>query len=402
MRLDADFVSRQWLPGLVARHLPSDEYDVVLRAGGDGAPILFARAPGGTDEVLAEADARAQLLKLDSGEPGRSHEHVNVPGGPGQRADDGARAHPRRLRVLLEHSAREDPERVTRLVQTLAERGWQLRVKHRAGSLAAAAAAIRRQNLLLGYGVLLLLAASLGLVLSSARAARRLARQQIEFVAGVSHELRTPISVVRAMSANLADGVVRGDEQVALYGRHLQQHSRRLGDLVERTLEYAGIASGRRRYESSAVDVAELVRQATSACELSASGSRVDVDVPPDLPQLRGDAPALLSALRNLIDNALRYSPCHQRVTVEVRRTGPQLAISVSDRGPGIEPEDLPHLFEPFYRGRNAVRDSTPGVGIGLALARQIADAHGGRLEVRSEPGTGSRFCLILPIGETA
>jgi signal transduction histidine kinase len=301
---------------------------------------------------------------------------------------------------------------VTRAGQLGAGEGrWMLMAKHRAGSLEAAVSAVRWRNLMISSSVLMLLTLAVGLILVSARRAQALARQQMEFVAAVSHELRTPVSVIGAAAGNLADGVVGDPQRVRKYGETIQGEARRLAETVERVLQLAGIAAGRAAVTQMPIHPADLVHDSIGACriEIEAAGFAVDVAIADDLPNVVGDVSALKSALQNLISNAVKYGGPARWLKVSAgpapgsRLSKGRLAVpgevlfTVEDRGMGIEADDRKHIFEPFYRGRDAVSQQIPGSGLGLNLVMRIAEAHGGRVTVSSEPGKGSTFTLALP-----
>jgi signal transduction histidine kinase len=277
-----------------------------------------------------------------------------------------------------------------------ADRRWRLVVTHPSGSLDRAVAATRRRNLALGLGILLVLAATVLMLLRATRRSQKLARQQIEFVAGVTHELRTPLAALRSAGENLADGVVQDPSQVARYGALIAREGRRLSDMVEQVLEYAGIQSGRRAYVREPTSVADLVAGAVAERRPLVEGKlEVVTEVPDGLPPLLGDPPALRRALGNLIGNAAKYGGGW--MAVRAAKVGKEVRISVADRGPGIPEEDLPHIFEPFFRGRRLAAGRVPGSGLGLSLVRHVCEAHGGRVSVTSREGHGSTFTLHLP-----
>lgn len=295
---------------------------------------------------------------------------------------------------------------ITRTGQLALEGRWLLMATHRAGSLEAAVASVRLRNLMISSGVLLLLTLAVGLIVVSARRAQSLARQQMEFVAAVSHELRTPVSVIGAAAGNLADGVVGDPQRVRKYGETIQGEARRLAETVERVLQLAGIAAGRAAASQTVIDPALLVQEAIAECrtEIDAAGATVETAIADDLPAIGGDHAALRSALRNLISNAVKYGGAARWVRVSAalpetgaRATPAAVMFTVEDRGIGIDAEDRRHVFEPFYRGREAVAQQIQGSGLGLNLVQRIADAHGGRVQVASEPGKGSTFTLWLP-----
>ena len=201
----------------------------------------------------------------------------------------------------------------------------------------------------------------------------------------------------------MADGVVTGADQVRRYGAVVRDEGRRLAEMVEETLGFAGIQAGRMRFESQPVDVAELVKQAVGACRGDAAGTgcEIEMQIEPELPMVIGDARYLAQCLRNLLSNALKYARESNWIGVRAARTGAddaaEVRVIVEDRGPGIDRADLPHIFDPFYRGRNALSAQIQGAGLGLSLVKNIMEAHGGKVEVSSTPGAGSRFTLHLP-----
>jgi signal transduction histidine kinase len=266
--------------------------------------------------------------------------------------------------------------------------------------------AIRRRNLAISSGVLMLLTLAIGLIVVSARRAQSLARQQMEFVAAVSHELRTPVSVIGAAAGNLADGVVGDPQRVKKYGETIQGEARRLAETVERVLQLAGIAAGRAAAARLPVSPEKLIHDSLGACraEIDAAGFTVETSIADDLPNVGGDVTALRSALQNLISNAVKYGGTAKWLRVSAKRPEPgtrltadAVLFSVEDRGLGIDTEDKKHIFEPFYRGREAVSQQIQGSGLGLNLVERIAEAHGGNISVVTEPGKGSTFTLSLP-----
>jgi len=277
---------------------------------------------------------------------------------------------------------------------------WRVVVTHRAGSLEAAVARARRRNLALSAAVLLLLAGSLAVMAFAAQRARRLARQQMELVAGVTHDLNTPLAAIRSAAQNLADGVVAAPDQVRRYGALIEREGSRLSALVAKALELAGIQSGSRVYRPEPVALAEVVGEALDASRwaLQEGGFAVEEDVPADLPPVRADRGALQMAVQNLVDNAVKHAAAGRWIGLRARAAGAWVTLTVEDRGPGIRPEDRPHLFEPFFRG-SAVAGPVAGSGLGLSLVRQVVEAQGGRVSVApGAAGRGSAFALRLPV----
>lgn len=279
---------------------------------------------------------------------------------------------------------------------------WLVAVQHASGSLEAAVASVRRRNLGISFGVLLLLSVSVALLAQASRRAQRLARLQMEFVAGVSHELRTPIAVIRSAAENLSQGVVGGSDRVKQYGRVMEGEARRLGDMLESVLQYAGVESGRGLGPLAPLAPADLIDKAIESARVSANSSaEVERAIPAELPTIVGDHAALKSAIQNLVVNAFKYGGGAQWVGVRAEQVSrgrkSEVHITVEDRGPGIPSQELPHIFEPFYRGTYAVGEQIHGNGLGLSLVQRIVRAHGGSVSVRARESGGTAFTIVLP-----
>lgn len=282
---------------------------------------------------------------------------------------------------------------------------WQLVVKHNTGSLDVAVANLRQRNVAISFSILLLLAVSMVMILISSRRAQNLAKQQLEFVAGVSHELRTPLAVICSAGENLADGVVGSSNQVKRYGGLIRDEGRRLTDMVEQILEFAGWQSHRRNYQLQPTQVVEVIENAVTSCKslIADSGVEIVKTFPSDLPLVNADQLALQRAIQNLIANAIKYSGDSKWLKIEANFhvTAKQVQINVIDKGIGISAKELPHIFEPFYRGQEVIDAQIHGSGLGLSLVKQIVSACGGKVDVSSVVGQGSTFTLSLPLADT-
>ena len=367
--LDMDVIRQQVLPALAERHFGGPaglDHDLRIVRQRERSTTVWASEPHGA--ALPRVDAAAGLLELRG-----EHGPAGPRGGPGFPA-----------RAYGEDSGR-----------------WRLEVANRAGPLDQVVAAARRRNLAVGFGVLVLLLAAVSLVVVSAGRAQRLGERQMQFVAAVSHELRTPVAVIRSTSENLADGVVKDLGQVRVYGGVIRDESARLGEMIEDVLAFAGASAHDRSQRSDEVPVAALVQDALAALAttLRAREFTVEQEVEPGLPSVRGDAAKLRHALQNLVENAMKYDGGRRWVAVRATfdREAQQVVLSVVDRGHGIPAADLPHVFEPFYRGRDAQERQIHGFGLGLALVRRTVEDHGGRVGVASTPGCGTTFTVRLP-----
>jgi signal transduction histidine kinase len=237
----------------------------------------------------------------------------------------------------------------------------------------------------------------------------QLARMQMDFVASVSHELRTPLAVLCSAADNLADGVVSGKEQLAKYSGVIRNQSRQINGLVNEVILFTSTQNGKGRYVLRPLQVSLLVQSAIDSTSelIQRAGFTLEKDIDLNIPSVMGDASALSQCLQNLITNALKYGARGRWISVQAHvgdskdRKRQEIRISVHDRGMGIDRADLPHIFEPFYRSPAAVAGQIHGAGLGLPIAKSLAEAMGGSLSVRTELGIGSVFILHLPIPET-
>ena len=387
IELDRPTLVEEMLPEIVERSF-GDGYGVALQAG--STPWLFYNSEPLWDvENYGQADLRRPLRG-----PGP------MAGAPTaeRRARGGLRS---RRAHLFDWRHRGEHARERQALERWAggEGAFTLLVKRRSGSVDDAVARYRRHNLALSLCILGLIGATAVVMTVSAQRAQRLARQQMAFVAGVTHELHTPLTAIRSAGENLADGVVSSPRQVRRYGELVEREGRRLSDMVAQSLELAGIQSGRRVYRREPVAVEALVDGALAASRWLLDQKQVEVEraVEPDLPELAGDAGALEQALRNLIENAVKYGG-ESWLAVRARRSASGVELEVADRGPGVAKEDLAHLFEPFYRGQAAGR-TVAGSGLGLSLVRHVVAAHGGTVTVGpGDGGRGAAFVVRLPV----
>jgi signal transduction histidine kinase len=284
---------------------------------------------------------------------------------------------------------------------------WVLVLQHRNGPLQAVVNRVQQRNLTISALVLLLLAATMGFLATASLRAQKFAKLQMEFVASVSHELRTPLTAIFSAGENMKDGFVDGESNMAHYGSIVTSQARQLVDLVDRILLFASIRSGKIHYELRPLQVSEILQRVrkTAAGLIEESAYTVEEHVEPGLPFVLGNLSAVCGCLENLITNALKYSERDGRIRIsatahELEHNGKEIRISVQDYGIGIGSSELPHIFEPFYRSPKVATAQIRGTGLGLFLAKHLAEVMGGRISVVSEVGVGSIFTLHLPAAQ--
>ena len=237
------------------------------------------------------------------------------------------------------------------------------------------------------------------LALAVAEGERERRHMHDNFVAMVTHQLKSPAASIKEC---LDTALTARECQVPQCKELVERAALRsqvLLDLMDDWLTLARAESGALMTAAEPLDLCAVAREAVAAAQEAPHHNDVDVRFVCDEPSLRlkGDPKALRELIINLVDNALRYTPDGGRVEVRVSAQGQEAAVCVSDTGPGISPEDKELVFEPFYRSESAKKK--PGTGLGLAIVKRIAEAHGGRVRVESEPGRGTTFTVHLPAG---
>ena len=400
-RLDVSVLEHEMLPALIERHF--------------GAASRGGEPPYRVSVTDVSGPAPRQVFPDPAGAPGRAST------APSEAADiefrvlrtrpfperQGDRDRPGfRLNDRDERRRFPPGERARRGRATEPDRdggAWLVRITHRRGSLEAATDAARQRNLYHSSGALFLIGVAFALVLVSARRARALAAQQVDFVAGVSHELNTPLQAIRSAGENLRTGVVRESTDVRGYGELIERESRRLTRLVEQVLQWAGIGRSPARNKVADIDLGELLHSAIAESHwfLEEHGVELELEGLEDLPSIPGDRDALITAFMNLLHNAAKYGrdadgAVRVRVGASCDPDRRQVTVAVTDRGSGIPKAEQRRIFDPFVRGRAATEGTQPGSGLGLSLARNTIEAHGGSITLDSEPGR-TTFSVSLP-----
>jgi len=228
----------------------------------------------------------------------------------------------------------------------------------------------------------------------------RVAQLQSDFVSAVSHEFRTPLTSLSGISELLANGRLADESRKNQAYTYLQRETGRLKRLVEDLLDFGRMESGRKQYQIEPHDVFGTVRAVVADFreEALAGGFEVELNLDANAPTVKADEQELRRAIRNLLENAVKYSPECRTVWVEGRVNHRQVAISVRDRGMGIEPREQREVFQKFVRGAGAKKAGIKGTGIGLSMVKQIADACGGEIRLESVVGEGSTFTIFFPL----
>jgi signal transduction histidine kinase len=223
-------------------------------------------------------------------------------------------------------------------------------------------------------------------------------RARRDLIAAVSHDLRTPLASLRALAEALDDGVVDDPEGVRRYLRLMTGETERLNMLIDDLFELARLESGALRLDRSPSPVQDLISEALERMTAQAGrkGLQLAGEVVGDPPPVLIDGQQVTRVLLNLVQNAIRHTPADGSVTLRAQPAEDGVLVEVRDTGEGIGADDLPRVFDRFYRGDPA-RTREAGAGLGLAIARGIVEAHGGRIWVESEPGRGTRFAFTLP-----
>jgi two-component system phosphate regulon sensor histidine kinase PhoR len=220
-----------------------------------------------------------------------------------------------------------------------------------------------------------------------------------DFVANVSHELRTPLSIVRGYIETLLDNPKTSEKELSRILRVMERHSRRLGLLVDDLLTLAQLESRNTTLQFSDVQLPELFDSVIRdwGKQLAEKRLKVAVDLLPEAQTIRADETRLHEVLYNLLDNAVKYSRENGEIRMQAVQRGDEVTVSVNDNGIGISKDDLPRIFERFYRADKARGRELGGTGLGLAIVKHIVQLHGGRVEAESEPGRGTTIRVVLP-----
>ncbi len=280
--------------------------------------------------------------------------------------------------------------------------GWRVGLFDRRGR--SIRQLVARERVIYGTligGMILGLLAGIAFTARASTREAQLARLRTDFVASVSHELKTPLALIRMYGETLDGGLVTTEPQRREFYGVIRRESERLTHLIDNVLDMARIDAGTKQYSLQDVELTGIVRAAVEAYRpfFTRDDFAVDITLPSEPVRLAADRDAVVQALINLFDNAVKYSADVKRVAVSLEPGERDVRLSVADRGIGIPAEEIPRIFDRYYRAPDAAHGATAGSGLGLTLVAHAMAAHGGRVDVESTPGDGSVFTLVFPRG---
>ncbi len=382
-----------------------------LKGGKDTQTGLFAAlAPpdGLIQEILRPAASRWAAIweaPVPKGDIIEGVEHDSWPSAANGEKEriHGIRLVAREDRVIMaEADLPEAPRSVLFSMPLLgATSPWALQIFSRDGqSVDAAARESRRWNLLFAATVLLLV---LGAVVLTRGFAHQIEASKLSnhLLSNVSHELKTPLSLIRLYTETLEAGRVKDEREGKKFLGIIGRESKRLGHLIENILNIQRIEEDRKQYSYAQVRPDKVVRETVDnyRFQLTEDGFEMKLDVDDNLPLLMIDEEAVAQALINLLDNAAKYSDTVKSIVVRCQQRDGEVLVSVRDRGIGIPQREHAKVFDSFYRVEKSLVHNVKGSGLGLAVVAHVAKAHGGRVEVDSTPGKGSKFTMHFPVG---
>ncbi len=253
-------------------------------------------------------------------------------------------------------------------------------------------------NLAIVAAGILVLAVGAGLIARSMTRESELSDLKSRFISGISHELKTPLSLLRLYSEMLELGRVKEEDRLEFY-RRLRQQSEALGEMLEQILDFSRLEAEQQRIARQSCEPREILEEAIDMLTAhGASPREVTLTVADDVPTLEADRRGLVRAVYNLLDNAAKYGAPDKPIEVRAERRNGAVALEVKDGGSGLDEDEIPRIFDRFYRGRAARATAVKGTGLGLSIAETVVKAHEGRIVVESSPGAGSTFTILLPV----
>jgi signal transduction histidine kinase len=221
-----------------------------------------------------------------------------------------------------------------------------------------------------------------------------------DFVSSVSHEFKTPLTSIKALTERLQEGKVQDPAKMKQYFSMISTDTDKLARLVKNILDFSRIEEGKKEYDFVETDISKLLAEQIENFKknMIQEGLKIHLQIFKDIPPLYIDRDAFSQALNNILDNAIKFSPDKKEISITIKRDRERVIIGIQDRGMGISPDEIDKIFDKFYQGKTALRQSIKGAGLGLTLVKHTVEAHGGKIAVESQVGQGSTFSLIFPI----
>lgn len=272
---------------------------------------------------------------------------------------------------------------------------------YHAGSLETAVRRAQILNLTVSFMLVILIGGTAWLLVRHAWRVQHLSEMQFQFVAGVSHDLRTPLTAVRGAAFNMSEGLVSDPSAIRQYARLILRNAEELGAMIDNVLVFSSSQQNRLQLCFQSCKVDELLRRAIDALsvEIQQTGCVLDLEIPPGPVEIQCDPVAIELVLRNLLGNALHHAAEGKWIGVRIVQEESCISIAITDRGRGLSEEEQKKIFDPFFRGEKALYQKKSGVGLGLSLARNTVELHGGSISVANAPGDqGLQFMVRIPV----
>ena len=277
---------------------------------------------------------------------------------------------------------------------------WKVALFERSGkSVEQLAGREKRLYLTLFVGILAVMLIGIIILARAVIHETEISRMKSEFVSNVTHELKTPLSLIRMFGETLDSGIVTEEGKRKEFYGIIRKESERLTHLINNVLDFSRMDAGIKEYQFEETDLVTLVRHSLEAYRFHIRDKGFDIEskLPEDPLMLQLDNDAISQALLNLLSNAVKYSEDRKYIWVEVSANSESACLSVVDQGIGIAKDEQKKIFDKFYRVSDTRMKQSRGSGLGLTLTRHIVKAHGGTIDVESEPGKGSRFTITIP-----
>lgn len=271
----------------------------------------------------------------------------------------------------------------------------RLYLKRVAGNIDTLVSDARKRNLVISYIILILFGLSITFVYRTSIRAHKVAQQQIEFVAGLTHELRTPLATIRSAAENIKDGVVKEEGKIQQYGQLIYDEDKRLSLMIEQSLMFSGLSTNEQLLNLEVLHINKILEEVAATYK----NNRIILNLN-QIPQMNADSNAMRTVFQNLISNAIKYSESDKNIHISstFNELSSIISITVTDHGQGIKSDELPFIFDLFFRGAKVRLNQVQGSGIGLSLVKKVVDLHKGNIFVESNINEGSQFTIELPI----